>query len=81
VKRGLDLADSLGERFFEAPLLRLKAKCLGNLADATTSAEIAELVVQADQLSKAQGAVAWHTRSQDAAAMPFTMKLASGSSP
>lgn len=80
VKRGLDLADSLGERFFEAPLLRLKAKCLGSLADAAMSVEIAGLVVQAELLSKAQGAVAWHTRSEDAAALPVTKKLASGSS-
>jgi tetratricopeptide (TPR) repeat protein len=59
-KRGLDLADKLGERFFEAPLLRLKAKCLGSVPDTSKAAEIAALVVQAEQLSKGQGAVAWH---------------------
>jgi hypothetical protein len=44
------------------------------------SVEIAGLVVQAELLSKAQGAVAWHTRSEDAAALPAAKKLASGSS-
>jgi predicted ATPase/class 3 adenylate cyclase len=60
VKRGLDLVDRLGERFFEAPLLRLKAKCLGKLADTAKPDEISTLLVQADRLSKAQGAIAWY---------------------
>jgi hypothetical protein len=60
VEHGLELVSRLGERFFEAPLLRLKARCLGSAPDTAATEEIAELFVRAEQLAKVQGAVAWH---------------------
>jgi len=60
VERGLDLVSRLGERFFEAPLLQLKARCLSSAPDASTPEEIAGLFAQAQQLAIGQGAAAWH---------------------
>ncbi|MCI0429906.1 MAG: AAA family ATPase [Rhodospirillales bacterium] len=60
VERGLGLVSGLGERFFEAPLLRLKARCLSGGPDAATAQEIAELFARAEELAKRQGAAAWH---------------------
>ena len=59
VEHGLELVGRLGERFFEAPLLRLKARCLSGVSDNATEAAVAELFVRAEQLAKGQGAVAW----------------------
>ncbi len=56
VERGLGLVAELGETFFEAPLLRLKARCLGG---ATAGPEIAALYDRARELAIEQGAVAW----------------------
>jgi class 3 adenylate cyclase/tetratricopeptide (TPR) repeat protein len=60
VEHGLELVGRLGERFFEAPLLRLKARCLGSAPDTAAAEEIIELCGRAEQLAKGQGAVAWH---------------------
>jgi class 3 adenylate cyclase/tetratricopeptide (TPR) repeat protein len=60
VERGLKLVAELGERFFEAPLLRLKAKCLGASADKADEKKIAALFDRARQLAGQQGALAWH---------------------
>jgi hypothetical protein len=60
VERGLELVSRMGERFFEAPLLRIKAKCLSRAPGAATAAEISDLFAQAETLSKVQGAMAWH---------------------
>jgi hypothetical protein len=58
VERGLELVAALGETFFEAPLLRLKARCLsGN--DGAAAPEIAALFDRARELAIQQGAVAW----------------------
>jgi tetratricopeptide (TPR) repeat protein len=59
VEHGLELVSRLGERFFEAPLLRLKARCLEGAPDTAAAEEIAELFARAEQLAKGQGAVAW----------------------
>jgi class 3 adenylate cyclase/tetratricopeptide (TPR) repeat protein len=59
VERGLRLVSELGEKFFEAPLLRLKARCLSGTGDKTAEPEIAELFDRARQLAIQQGAVAW----------------------
>jgi hypothetical protein len=59
VERGLGLVAELGETFFEAPLLRLKARCLGGSGDRAATAEIAQLFERAQQLAIQQGAVAW----------------------
>ena len=56
VDRGLELVAVLGEKFFEAPLLRLKARCLSGEA---AESEIAQLFDRAQQLAIQQGAVAW----------------------
>jgi len=61
VDRGLDLVSELGERFFEAPLLRLKARCLSGTGDAAAAPEIAALFDRAQQLAIQQGAVAWRS--------------------
>ena len=60
VERGLELVAALGETFFEAPLLRLKARCLSGSGDTTAALEIAELFDRAQHLAIQQGAVAWH---------------------
>lgn len=54
--RGLALVAELGETFFEAPLLRLKARCLSGKG----GTEVAALFAQAEQVAHGQGAVAWH---------------------
>lgn len=59
IERGLKLVSELGERFFEVPLLRLKAKCLGQVAVSAEAEEIAGLLTRAEQLVREQGAVAW----------------------
>ncbi|HEX3064821.1 MAG TPA: hypothetical protein VHQ39_05040, partial [Dongiaceae bacterium] len=59
VERGLKLAERLGERFFEAPLLRLKAKCLTGASNSNNAKAIAELSDQAEKLVRQQGAAAW----------------------
>jgi len=59
VERGLGLVAELGETFFEAPLLRLKARCLGGSGDRAAAPEIAALFERAQQLAIQQGAVAW----------------------
>ncbi len=61
VERGLALVAELGETFFQAPLLRLKARCLsGGSAPGKGGAEVAALFAQAEQVAHGQGAVAWH---------------------
>ena len=60
VERGLELVAALGETFFEAPLLRLKARCLHRAGETTSAPEIAELFARAQQLAIQQGAIAWH---------------------
>jgi hypothetical protein len=59
VEEGLKLVSELGETFFEAPLLRLKARCLIGAGDRATEREIAKLFERAQQLANQQGAVAW----------------------
>ena len=59
VERGLALVNRLGERFFEAPLVRIKMKCLTGFSDAKTVTELAELSIRAEQLAKDNGALAW----------------------
>jgi class 3 adenylate cyclase/tetratricopeptide (TPR) repeat protein len=59
VERGLELASRLGERFFEAPLLRLKAKCLAGASSDDSAKAVAELSDQAKKLVRQQGAAAW----------------------
>jgi hypothetical protein len=61
VERGLALVAELGETFFQAPLLRLKARCLsGGSAPGKGGVEVAALFAQAEQVAHGQGAVAWH---------------------
>jgi class 3 adenylate cyclase/tetratricopeptide (TPR) repeat protein len=59
IEQGLKLVAELGERFFEVPLLRLKAKCLGLDAASPAANEVAGLLTRAEQLVHEQGAVAW----------------------
>jgi class 3 adenylate cyclase/tetratricopeptide (TPR) repeat protein len=59
VEDGLQLVSRLGERFFEAPLLWLKARCLQNTTGSAATADIATLFARAERLAKEQGAVAW----------------------
>ena len=59
VEDGLQLVNRLGERFFEAPLLWLKARCLQSAPGTATAADIAALFDRAARLAKEQGAVAW----------------------
>ena len=59
IERGLKLVSELGERFLDVPLLRLKAKCLGQVAVSAEAEEIAGLLTRAEQLVREQGAVAW----------------------
>jgi hypothetical protein len=54
VGHGLKIVATLGERFFEAALLRLEARCLRNLPNATTPEYIAALLVRAEQIESAQ---------------------------
>ena len=56
VERGLDLVAQLGETFFEAPLLRLKARCLA----VNGETDVEALFARAAELAREQGAVAWH---------------------
>ena len=72
VERGLGLVAELGETFFEAPLLRLKARCLSGSGDGTAAPEIAQLIEQAQQLAIRQGAVAWRSLSMPAPHSPMS---------
>jgi len=53
---GPGLVAQLGETFFEAPLLRLKARCLTG----SGKADVEALFARAAELAREQGAVAWH---------------------
>ena len=59
IEQGIKLVAELGERFFEVPLLRLKARCLELDTASPAANEIAELLTRAAQLAQEQGAVAW----------------------
>lgn len=63
VDKGLHLVDTYGECFVEAPLLRLKARCLQHMQSSTTSghstSEINTLYQQADAVAESQQAVIW----------------------
>jgi hypothetical protein len=59
VEGGLELVNRLGEKFFEAPLLQTKVRCLTGASDINTVTHVAELSVRAKQLVKEQGALAW----------------------
>src|SRR5262249_23668825 len=56
VERGLELVNRLGERFFEAPLIRIKVQCLTGSSDVNTAKEVAELTIRANQLAMEHGA-------------------------
>ena len=70
VEDGLQLVNRLGERFFEAPLLWLKARCLQNTTGSAATADIAALFARAERLAKEQGAVAWQRLPESALRYP-----------
>ena len=60
VNLGLGLVEQIGERFFEVPLLRLKARCLEALEDESSEPEITATRTRADQAAEEQGAANWY---------------------
>ena len=56
--KGLNLVSTFGECFVEAPLLRLKARCLKKTHPEATS-EIDRLHQLADEVAASQNAVIW----------------------
>ena len=60
VNLGLGLVGQIGERFFEVPLLRLKARCLEAQDSKALAADIAETRNQADKIATEQGFTDWH---------------------
>jgi len=60
VDHGLELVERLSERFFEVPLLRLKAKCLlAQSAGGDDEDQIARILKRASRVAEEQGAIAW----------------------
>jgi class 3 adenylate cyclase/tetratricopeptide (TPR) repeat protein len=59
VEAGLDLVTRFGERFFEVPLLQIKARCLAGAPEVDSREKAAELSARAKQLAQEQGALAW----------------------
>jgi hypothetical protein len=60
VDKGLNLVETYGERFVEAPLLRLKARCLTETEPESESVPlIDELLAQANNVANAQQAIIW----------------------
>jgi hypothetical protein len=55
----LDLVNRFGERFFEVPLLQIKARCLGSASDIESKEKVAKLSAVAKQRAQEQGALAW----------------------
>jgi len=66
VDKGLDLAKVYGECFVQAPLLRLKARCMLLLKNAEDNSELEEILRSADKIATEQGAVVWQKLEQDA---------------
>ena len=64
VDKGLQLVETYGECFVEAPLLRLKARCLqytqsSSASDLDCNSEINRLYLQANAVAESQQAVIW----------------------
>ncbi len=64
VDKGLDLAKVYGERFVEAPLLRLKARCL-LIKKTDEVSEASAMLTSANEIAIEQGALAWQRSEQD----------------
>lgn len=58
VDKGLNLVSTFGECFVEAPLLRLKARCLQHIKPDSTH-EIDNIFQQADSVAISQNAIIW----------------------
>ncbi len=58
VEKGLGLVENYGECFVEAPMLRLRARCLQS-SGVNQPEQINDLLVKANQVANEQGAKAW----------------------